>query len=292
MYRLRLYIWSRDICPPVWVRDLSPIVHIGSRHLDDTHYEHRYISSQEISPSRYVALLSICIKHSRRWGHPLLWQRSSAPIRQLISDLDGTLTASEGLVEMAALLGKEIELSELTNKAMLGEVPFIHSFMMRTQLIQGISTEQVASIASRIALSHGAEQIGALCREHGISFSVATGAYDVFAKVLQPRLGYSRYIASRAQWDDHHQLIGIDERAIVDAESKRLYALEQGDALHTLCLGDGANDIPMLASSGYALLYPAATGHATTLPPLDQLIKRIAWIRSSYTSAIDAQSRQ
>lgn len=270
-----LYIWTREAYPPGWMAERSPLVYVESTPLGKSHYEHQYTTREAFTELERRILLAQWLEHSRLWGHPLLWQSSTAQICHLVSDLDGTLTSKEGMVELASLIDQESQLAQLTNEAMLGHEPFAQSFVARTHLLRGITAAQVASIASHIPLSSGAERIQALCQEYGMSFGVATGAYDVFAQVLLARLGCNRYIASTPRWDVMGALMGIDEQSIIDADHKCSFALEQSLPDHILGVGDGANDIPMLASVGYALLYPAATGYASLIPPIDLLIERI-----------------
>lgn len=292
MPQANLYIWTREPHPPHWLDGASAWSHIDTLPLGESHYEHRYICLEADEAARRSALLSEWLKSIRRWGHPLLWQGSTAPVRHLVSDLDGTLTAREGMVELARVRGRERELEELTSAAMLGQEPFAESFIARTALLEGITWEQMAEVARQLPLSPGATGLARLCQGRGISFGVATGAYAPLARVLQSRLGYDRYIASSPSLDEGGRLVGIEPKAIVQGEHKRSFALAQGLPLRTLCVGDGANDLPMLSEAGYALLYPAATGYAASLPPIDLLVERIVCTPLLGLGAIDAHSKQ
>lgn len=292
MPKANLYIWTREPHPPLWLDGASPWSHVDTHPLWESHYEHRYICLETDETTRRSTLLAQWLKPIRRWGHPLLWQESSAPVRHLVSDLDGTLTAREGMVELARARGRTRELEELTSAAMLGQEPFAESFIARTALLGGITWEQMEEVAHQLPLSPGATGLARLCQERGISFGVATGAYAPLVRVLQSRLGYDRYIASSPSLDEAGRLVGIEPKAIVQGEHKRSFVLEQGLPLHTLCVGDGANDLPMLSEAGYALLYPAATGHAPALPPIDLLVERIVCTPLLGLYAIDAHSEQ
>lgn len=273
--RAAIYIWTREAHPPKWLAERSSLAYIETTPWDKSHYEHRYTILGSVTELARRELLARWLEHSRLCGHPLLWQSSTAPIRHLVSDLDGTLTRREGMVELASLIGLEAQLAQLTNEAMLGHTPFAKSFVARTHLLRGITTQQMASTASHIPLSLGADRLQILSQGYKMSFGVATGAYDAFAQVVVDRLGCDHYIASAPHWDEMDRLVSIDEHAIIDADHKRTFALKQGHPDHILGIGDGANDLPMLASVGYALLYPAATGYASILPPIDLLIERI-----------------
>lgn len=179
-------------------------------------------------------------------------------IARLVTDLDGTLTAREGLLHLAELYRPSLiaELEEATREAMLGAVDFRASFVRRSQCFVGLSREDLSGAMASLPLAKGAERVAELCRGEGLSFGVATSAYDVLAEALRERLGFDTLLAS-STLRQGERLMGLNPLGIVDAEAKARFALGHSLGRATLVVGDGANDLAMLSGADFALLYCA-----------------------------------
>lgn len=192
-------------------------------------------------------------------------RRSMLSIRRIVADLDGTLIRGEGLIWLARAKGLERKIDQLTEACMLGQVSFTESFGHRLKLLGAITEKEWSIVAQAIPLADGVQGLSSMLKELGIAFDCASGGLEPFVAELQTRLGYEHYVCSKP------------EQYILDSIGKRSFACcdprsDQVPAEATLSVGDGANDLDMLASTGHALLYSAMPREAY---PLDRLISQL-----------------
>lgn len=206
------------------------------------------------------------------WGrthHSTFYLPSSTanePITHVAFDLDGTLTTTELLPELARLLGRTEEMTELTEAAMAGVTPFRESFLHRTQLLHGLSQSDFHSVIRSIPLPADTE---ALLRELALTLPTAiiTGAYLPFVEEISHRVGITTFIGSPVRYTADNSFAGLIPEGIIDAVGKRTF-LEKwtaGALSSTLYTGDGANDLEALTAVGHALFYTAQHGDLRSL---------------------------
>ena len=197
-------------------------------------------------------------------------------ITHVAFDLDGTLTTTELLPELARLSGRSEEMTALTEAAMAGATPFRESFMHRTELLRGLSREALHSVIRSITLP---TDTTLLLRELSLPTAIVTGAYQPFVEDICERVGLSAFVGSAVRYTADGNFDGLDPEGIIDAESKRAFLEEwtAGALASTLYTGDGANDLDALAAVGHALFYTAQHGDlrglvhqilSADLPPL------------------------
>lgn len=206
------------------------------------------------------------------WGrahHSAFYLPSSTanePITHVAFDLDGTLTTTELLPELARLSGCSEEMTQLTEDAMAGTTPFRESFLHRTQLLHGLSLSDLHSVIRSIPLPADTE---ALLRElvSTLPTAIITGAYQPFAEEISRRVGITTFVGSAVHYTADGSFTGLLPEGIIDAAGKRTFleGWTAGALSSTLYAGDGANDLEALTAVGHALFYTAQHGGLSTL---------------------------
>lgn len=213
-------------------------------------------------------LLTQLLPWARRRHLPFYYPRLEAqrPLTHIAFDLDGTLSPSELMVDLAERVGCAEQMQRLTEAAVVGAVPFAQSFLERTELLRGLSLTELRAVAAEAPLADGAVQLLARLTQTGRSLCLVTGAYEPLAELLGQRLGIALGAASGVLLEGD-KLLGLDEARLVDAAAKAQYLAHWAGAalLTTLAVGDGANDIHMLSRAGHALHYSCSEGSTHSL---------------------------
>lgn len=190
--------------------------------------------------------------------------RKLADMRLLAIDMDSTLITIECIDEVADLAGVKAEVSAITAAAMSGELDYAQSLRRRVALLRGLDEEALARVYDeRLKLSPGAETMLAAMRRAGVKTLLVSGGFSFFTERLKARLGLD-CSASNTIEIEGGRLTGRVIGDIVDAEGKaaKLRALrdELGIArAATIAIGDGANDLAMMAEAGVSIAYRAKT---------------------------------
>jgi phosphoserine phosphatase len=188
--------------------------------------------------------------------------RKLSDMRLLAIDMDSTLITIECIDEVADLAGVKAEVSAITAAAMAGKLDYAQSLRRRVSLLRGLEQEALARVYDeRLRLSPGAEAMLAAMRAAGIKTLLVSGGFSFFTTRLQARLGLD-YSYSNILEIEAGRLSGRVSGDIVDAEGKaaRLRALrnELGIAKAAIiAIGDGANDLAMMAEAGVSIAYRA-----------------------------------
>jgi len=180
----------------------------------------------------------------------------------LFMDMDSTLIQCECIDEIADFMGIKKEISDITERAMRGELDFAASLTERVQLLAGLDAQVLNTVyEQRVRLTDGAETLITTLHEAGWKVGLVSGGFDVITERLQARLNLD---FSRANTLDiqHGLLTGKVTGAIVDAACKRQCLLEQAayfgiPMTQTVAVGDGANDLPMLAEAALGIAFHA-----------------------------------
>jgi phosphoserine phosphatase len=197
--------------------------------------------------------------------------RRLAEVRLLAMDMDSTLVTIESIDEMGDMLGIRREIAAITAQAMRGEIDYPESLRRRVALLAGLEEAALEHICEeRLHLSPGAETLVRRCRAHGIRTLLVSGGFNFFTAWLKERLGLDETFSNTLEIENG-RLTGRVLGDIVDGNAKanRLKrALEAlGIAPHqSVAVGDGANDIPMMAVAGVSVAYrakPVVREHAT-----------------------------
>ena len=182
--------------------------------------------------------------------------------RLLMADMDSTVIGCECLDELADYAGCKAEVAAITERAMAGELAFAPALRERVATLAGLPLEAVARcLAERVRLNPGARTLVRTMAAHGARTVLVSGGFESFTAPVAALAGFAAARANRLL-DDGARLTGEVGEPILGREAK-LEALQQeagGLDLHleeTLAVGDGANDLAMIAAAGLGVAYHA-----------------------------------
>ncbi len=188
--------------------------------------------------------------------------RVPVPARFLVVlDADSTLIRNEVIELLADEAGRGPEVAAATEAAMRGEVDFATSLRSRVKALAGVSTEAFARAIARIEPTPGVRDLVAAVHDRGGVVGVVSGGFHEVLDTVAPDLGVDVWRANRLVAVDD-VLTGEVDGEIVDATAKadtlRSWAAEHGVPLSaTFAIGDGANDLEMMAVAGLGLAFNA-----------------------------------
>ena len=176
-------------------------------------------------------------------------------------DMDSTLIQQEVIDQLAAACGLGNQVSDITERAMRGELDFIESFTERVGLLSGLTESELDAVYQRLTLMPGADVLTANLSGAGVRLGVVSGGFSFFAEQIGDRLGMDFVVSNTLECRDG-QVTGRVIPPIIDGSMKlqtlKTEARALGiDLVETLAVGDGANDIPMLTASGIGVAHHA-----------------------------------
>ena len=177
-------------------------------------------------------------------------------------DMDSTLIAIECIDEIADLAGRKSEVAAITASAMRGELDFRQSLEQRVALLAGLPEDSLRRVYDeRLKLSPGAERMIAGFKAVGAKVLLVSGGFTFFTERLRARLGLDATIANTLEVAGG-KLTGRIKGSIVDAQVKADKFAELRAEIVTagrigVAIGDGANDLPMLAIADVSVAYRA-----------------------------------
>jgi phosphoserine phosphatase len=180
----------------------------------------------------------------------------------LIADMDSTMIAQECIDELADLVGKKKEVAAITERAMNGELDFKAALRERVALLKGLTQAQLGTVyRERITLTPGARTLVQTMKARGAYTMLVSGGFKFFTSRVGEAIGFDANEANKLE-AKNGILTGKVIEPILDKESKRdslhRAAKEKGLSLvHTLAIGDGANDLPMIKDAGLGVAYHA-----------------------------------
>ena len=181
--------------------------------------------------------------------------------RLIVFDMDSTLIQCEVIDELARAAGVGERVAAITEAAMRGEIAFDESFRRRLALLEGLDESVLQRIAHTLPITEGAERLIANLKCLGYKVGILSGGFTYFAENLKDRFGVDCVSANRLDIADG-RLTGRVVGDIVNGEKKaellRGMAAQLGiDMRQTIAVGDGANDLPMLAIAGLGVAFHA-----------------------------------
>ena len=198
--------------------------------------------------------------------HPIdiAWQRDNIyrRIRRLVAfDMDSTLIQHEVIDELAREAGVYAQVSAITEAAMRGQLDFNQSLTQRVAFLKGLKEETMEKVARRLNLTEGAQRLIANLKSFGYKTAIISGGFNYFGRYLQEKLGID-YVRTNDLEIENGQLTGRVKGEIINAQRKaqllQEIALQENISLQqTIAVGDGANDLPMLAAAGLGIAFHA-----------------------------------
>jgi len=179
-----------------------------------------------------------------------------------VMDMDSTLIAIECIDEIADMMGLKPQVAEITEAAMRGELDFAASLRKRVALLKGLpQTALQRVIDERLAFNPGAQDWINTCKKHGIKTMVVSGGFTFFADHVKETLGLDYAVSNTLEIMDG-KLTGQIVGDIVDAQRKADELIKLRDQLglaaaQTIAIGDGANDLKMMAVAAVGVAYHA-----------------------------------
>jgi len=200
-----------------------------------------------------------CEKH--RIDYALMPEgRRFADLRLVAMDMDSTLITMETIDELGDMIGRKPEIAAITARAMRGEIDYPESLRRRVSLLKGLGEDGLLRVyEERLRLTQGAETLIAACKRHGVKMLLVSGGFTFFVERLKQRLGIDYAISNTLEILDG-KLTGRVLGDIVDAGAKAAKFRELAKALkkeQTVAIGDGANDLKMMAEAGLSVAFHA-----------------------------------
>ena len=181
--------------------------------------------------------------------------------RLICFDMDSTLIETEVIDELADRAGVGAPVRAITESAMRGEIDFCESFRQRVALLKGLDESVMQDIAMHLPITEGVERLMQVLKRTGYKTAILSGGFTYFGNYLKQRFGFDYVYANELEIVDG-KLTGRYLGDIVDGKRKaellRIIAQVEGiDIKQTIAVGDGANDLPMLATAGLGIAFHA-----------------------------------
>jgi phosphoserine phosphatase len=180
----------------------------------------------------------------------------------VVMDMDSTLISIECIDEIADMQGLKPQVAAITEEAMRGEIDFAESLRRRVALLEGLDEGALQRVYDeRLQLNPGAELMLAELKKHGIKTLLVSGGFVFFTERLKTRLGLDHAHANTLEIVNG-KLTGRVLGKILDAQGKAEWLLKMRDELglkpgQVIAMGDGANDLKMMAQAGVSIAYHA-----------------------------------
>ena len=182
--------------------------------------------------------------------------------RLLIADMDSTIIGQECIDELGAAFGLKSQIAEITTRAMNGEFPFEDSLLRRVALLKGLPQKALEEVfENHITLNPGARELVATMRANDAYCALISGGFTFFTQRIAKMTGFDFNDANTLLFENG-LLNGDVTRPILGRESKlvALNKIRTDRALlkeDVIAVGDGANDLAMIAEAGLGVAYHA-----------------------------------
>ena len=212
-------------------------------------------------PSAREAVAAHCADARLDWG----FVREDARLADfglLAMDMDSTLISIECIDEIADFAGRKAEVAAVTESAMRGEIDWPESLRRRVAALAGLEESALARVyAERLRFNPGAERLVAAAKAAGLTTLLVSGGFTYFTDRVRERLALD-HAYSNVLVVEGGKLAGRTTGPLVDAAGKAAHVARLKSELglgseRVLAIGDGANDLPMMAEAGTSIAYHA-----------------------------------
>jgi phosphoserine phosphatase len=284
---LHITVLGRPLVPAV-VAAIAGRIAAGGANIDRIgRLAHRPVTciEFEVSGADPAALRAALATESAELGVDIAVQRGGLhrrAMRLVVMDVDSTLLQDEAIDLLAARAGCAQEVADLTAAAMRGELDFTDSLHQRVALLAGLDAGVIDEMLTGLRLAPGARTLIRTLRRLGYRCGVVSGGFTHFTDWLAAELGLDYAKANTLEISDG-RLTGKVTGPVIDRAGKevalREFAAEAGVPLsQTVAVGDGANDLDMIATAGLGIAFNAkpavrdAADTSVSVPHLDAIL--------------------
>ena len=189
-----------------------------------------------------------------------------------LADMDSTMIQQECIDELADYVGLKAHVAAITERAMRGEIAFEPALRERVALLEGLPVAVIEEVLrDRIRLTPSARTLMATMRKNGARTCMVSGGFTLFTDRIAAMIGFDEARANTLTVIDGHKLAGKVAEPIFGRDGKRAALIELRQELGlakdaTMAIGDGANDMDMIAEAGLGIAYHAKPKVAAAAP--------------------------
>jgi phosphoserine phosphatase len=221
-------------------------------------------------------------------------------MRLVVMDVDSTLVSGEAIDLLAARAGCAGKVAEITAATMRGELDFAAALRERVALLAGLDATVIDEVRAELRLAPGARTLIRTLRRLGYKCGIVSGGFTQFTDELAADLGLD-YAAANTLEIEAGALTGQLIGPVIDRAGKatalREFAAQAGVPLsQTVAVGDGANDLDMIAAAGLGIAFNAkpavrdAADASVSVPYLDAILNLLGISRDDVEAA-DAEDQ-
>ena len=200
----------------------------------------------------------------------------------VLLDVDSTLIQQEVIELLASKAGVNSEVVKITDAAMRGEIDFEQALIARVALLAGLGDDAISQVQSEIVLTPGARTLIRTLQRLGHTVCVVSGGFHNVIDPLLKELNITHFRANTLEIIDGKltgKVVGpIIDRAAKAQALKDFSTIEKIHIDQTIAIGDGANDLDMIAVAGLGIAFnakpavKAAADSSVSAPYLDSVL--------------------